>query len=586
MASKRSERAKARTLKAALIALALTGAGAADMQSAAAAAKAGRVMFSIGDVTISDSQGAKRRTNRGVTVFSGDTIETKTRGRAQLRMEDGAFMSFSPNTTFRIDEYAFTKGGSGESDRGFFSLLRGGLRAITGAIGKKVRKNFRLSSPIATIGIRGTQFQTEITGSNQSIYVWEDPTDPLDQGVVVSPNATPGTSVAILPQSSATVDTAGNVQVSIGPQASSQLAPPAPTPTEFAAGEESNSDGEQSSVVGEVSGLVAAVVPPTDDTPPVVGPTDGTPPVVGPTDGTPPVVVGPTDGTPPVVVGPTDDTPPVVVVAPPDDTPVVPPVLSTQGNAVFHATNAEVPGNDRFAFASGFVDDGTAANNIGRDSARLTSFTQSNAGDCNPSCTMDEGTGTVVDAGSNAALGVEWGRITPGFNVSTPSQGPLVTTDSLHFVIANSLTSPANMPTSGVATYNQVIGGTGPSHFPGFNGPAEIGTHNVAITVNFAFSAISNFSVNGDFGLGRTFTASNFSLTPINSGGVTQLSLSGSCTTGLCGSNPNITGGARFGFVGPAAEGIAGSYGLQNTVVGGQPTRETVTSGTFVVTKP
>ncbi|MBZ0145449.1 MAG: FecR family protein [Rhodocyclaceae bacterium] len=93
---------------------------------------------------------------RGAEVSPGDTVDTGS-GRAQLRFTDGAMVSLQPQTQFRIDAYEFKAEAVG-GEKGFFSLLKGAMRTITGAIGKSDRKAYRLDTAVATIGIRGTEY--------------------------------------------------------------------------------------------------------------------------------------------------------------------------------------------------------------------------------------------------------------------------------------------------------------------------------------------------------------------------------------------------------------------------------------------
>ena len=60
--------------------------------------------------------------------------------------------------------------------------MRGGFRFVTGAIGKKFRKNYRLTSAIATIGIRGSSGGTFVGADSQSVRFFYDPADPGDLG--------------------------------------------------------------------------------------------------------------------------------------------------------------------------------------------------------------------------------------------------------------------------------------------------------------------------------------------------------------------------------------------------------------------
>ncbi|MEZ5614962.1 MAG: FecR domain-containing protein [Rhodocyclaceae bacterium] len=120
------------------------------------AAGAARVDFAVGEVVAVQADGGRRPLARGAEVRAGDTVDTGA-GRAQLRFTDGAMVSLQPRTQFRIDAYAF-KGRADGEEKGFFSLLKGAMRTITGAIGKSDRKAYRLDTAVATIGIRGTEF--------------------------------------------------------------------------------------------------------------------------------------------------------------------------------------------------------------------------------------------------------------------------------------------------------------------------------------------------------------------------------------------------------------------------------------------
>lgn len=126
------------------------------------AAPAARVEFSTGNAVATGPDGKARRLTKGTQINAGDTINTAD-GRAQLRFTDGGLMSLSPDTEFKVEEYSF-EGKQDGSEKSFFNLVKGGLRAITGAIGHTNKKNFKLNTPVATIGIRGTEFLATMHG--------------------------------------------------------------------------------------------------------------------------------------------------------------------------------------------------------------------------------------------------------------------------------------------------------------------------------------------------------------------------------------------------------------------------------------
>lgn len=129
----------------------------------AVAAPAARVEFSVGRVSATSPNGQTRLLAKGADVDSGDTVNTHD-GRVQLRFSDGAYVSLQPQTLFRIDDYRYD-GTSDGNERGFFSLLKGGLRTITGLVGRSNKRNYRISTTVATIGIRGTEYTLAYTNS-------------------------------------------------------------------------------------------------------------------------------------------------------------------------------------------------------------------------------------------------------------------------------------------------------------------------------------------------------------------------------------------------------------------------------------
>ncbi len=126
----------------------------------AMAATAGRVDFVIGEASLRSASGQVRTVTRGSEVLDGDTLVTGA-GRAQVRFSDGAFVSLQPNTEFGVREYRY-EGKTDGSERGLFSLVRGAMRTVTGAIGRTNRAAYQVRTPTATVGIRGTGGLIEI----------------------------------------------------------------------------------------------------------------------------------------------------------------------------------------------------------------------------------------------------------------------------------------------------------------------------------------------------------------------------------------------------------------------------------------
>ncbi len=151
---------------------------AAAFPISALADNAARVEFTAGEVRAVAADGSSRPLARGAQLVSGDTVDTGS-GRAQMRFTDGSLVSLQPQTQFRIDQYAFA--GKASEDRGFFSLLKGGLRTITGLVGKGNRSNYKLTTSVATIGIRGTEFSV-VYGNSINVTTGDGAVDICNDG--------------------------------------------------------------------------------------------------------------------------------------------------------------------------------------------------------------------------------------------------------------------------------------------------------------------------------------------------------------------------------------------------------------------
>ena len=128
-------------------------------------ASAGHVIYSFGNNYLVNKKGNKHGIRKGDEVFSGDTLITSQHGRVQLRFSDKGMVSIMPDSEYKIDDYEFVPGDDNKQ-RGFFSLLRGGARQITGLLSRIRHEHFRFRTAVATIGIRGTGFYVRLCKAN------------------------------------------------------------------------------------------------------------------------------------------------------------------------------------------------------------------------------------------------------------------------------------------------------------------------------------------------------------------------------------------------------------------------------------
>ena len=140
------------------------------MACACLAQGAASVIFASGNAQIVGSDGQARAAIRGAELAAGETLDTAD-GRVQLRFRDGASMSLQAETRFRVDEFRFVEqnGKAAEDDRGFYSLLKGGFRTLTGLIGKERREQYKVDAEVAVIGIRGTDYAARLSEAGLSL---------------------------------------------------------------------------------------------------------------------------------------------------------------------------------------------------------------------------------------------------------------------------------------------------------------------------------------------------------------------------------------------------------------------------------
>ncbi|HKB59542.1 MAG TPA: FecR domain-containing protein [Gallionellaceae bacterium] len=126
---------------------------------AALAAPAGKVEYVAGAVQAIGAGGQVRILAKGDAVDEGDTLVTGADAAAQVRMEDGGLVALRSDTRMKLDSFRFD-GKQDGTEQYIVSLFKGGFRAITGLIGRLHKESYRITTPTATIGIRGTDHET------------------------------------------------------------------------------------------------------------------------------------------------------------------------------------------------------------------------------------------------------------------------------------------------------------------------------------------------------------------------------------------------------------------------------------------
>jgi FecR protein len=132
------------------------------------AGMAGHVLFVNGSVQITNSAAQTRTLQKGDVISESDTVTTARGASAQIKMRDGGYIVIRPDSQLKFDSFIFS-GEEDGSERSFFSLLKGGIRAITGLIGQRNKKSYRITTPDSTIGIRGTDHETFVVTADSAM---------------------------------------------------------------------------------------------------------------------------------------------------------------------------------------------------------------------------------------------------------------------------------------------------------------------------------------------------------------------------------------------------------------------------------
>ncbi|MFO0998224.1 MAG: FecR family protein [Alphaproteobacteria bacterium] len=145
------------------IILALAAAAALGAIEAAAAELAGTVSRVRGEATAL-AGGQTRPLTEKAKVYVGDEIRTGRDTRVEVTMIDDTKLTLGDNSRLAIDEYVFSS--KQNKGKGSVRVIEGVFRAATGKLSKVEGAPFQVKMPVATLGIRGTEFWGEQRADN------------------------------------------------------------------------------------------------------------------------------------------------------------------------------------------------------------------------------------------------------------------------------------------------------------------------------------------------------------------------------------------------------------------------------------
>lgn len=127
----------------------------------------GQVLFAIGEAHLA---GSGQNLTKGTALEAGQVLVTGANGHVHIRFVDDAFVSVRPDSQLRIDEYVYDPDAP-QRNRVKFTLQNGTSRLITGKAGQANKEGFRLNTPLAAIGVRGTDFVVNASADSTRVSV-------------------------------------------------------------------------------------------------------------------------------------------------------------------------------------------------------------------------------------------------------------------------------------------------------------------------------------------------------------------------------------------------------------------------------
>lgn len=474
----------------------LIACAAALLTSGSAHAAVGKLLFTVGKVEI-ERAGQVLPARRGTEIEVGDTVMTGATGMTQIRYADGALMALRQSSTIKIEDFQLPKAmpvaagpamlvsarpagapkaETGGGGRNVLRLVRGAFRTVTGLIGKGQGDDYRIVTPAATIGIRGT----ELTAAHGDDGTWLGVTE----GEAYLQNDAGEESVQQGEYAHARDSTTPPQQEIAPPEALEQPiaedeesedeedaeAPPAegeaPAESSEEGGESSGESGGSESASGETgtdSSASAGDAGTSGDSGADEGTADWSGGTTTASTSSPEPELAPATGSSTTSPSPTTTETAAPPPPPPPPTVYNPPV-----------TQPATPAHYAYAYTA---ERGADTTGIDKDAnGKVTGFLRE--------ANVLIGSASQANSGADAATGLRWGRWSGGTATRGTSSINLAT-QSLHWIYATPQ-APV-IPVSGTADF-QLVGNTDPTDSSGNRGFLGSAT----LQVNFTTGAVTS----------------------------------------------------------------------------------------------
>lgn len=150
----------------------------------AQASQAGEITHLSGVLSVARADGSKAMLSSRSGVLEGDTLTTEQGAYARVKFVDGAEVVMRPGTRIKVEAFQYDQA-KPASDNMLLSMFKGGLRAVTGLIGKRSQNRVAFQTETATIGIRGTTFNGLLCQGSDCAGMTNGSGQPLPNGLHV-----------------------------------------------------------------------------------------------------------------------------------------------------------------------------------------------------------------------------------------------------------------------------------------------------------------------------------------------------------------------------------------------------------------
>lgn len=130
----------------------------------------GQVSLLIGAARVVHMNGTSEPLKRGASILVGDRVETSANGHVHVRFIDNGAVSVRPDSILEVQAYRYDVD-KPQANEVRLRMEQGTSRSISGAATDADKNRFRLNTPIAAIGVRGTDFivQSDASGVRATV---------------------------------------------------------------------------------------------------------------------------------------------------------------------------------------------------------------------------------------------------------------------------------------------------------------------------------------------------------------------------------------------------------------------------------